>query len=265
MVVGDVIRRNAKRFPEKTGLVCRRENKRFTWKEVNDRVNRLANGLCSLGIEKGDRVSILSRNCHRYLETYWGNGKNGSVTQPLNIMLAPHDFVYLINHSEAKAVIVDSQFSELIKKIKGELKTVEVIIGMEGSHPFPEDYEDLIIRSSSAEPQIEVKEDDLYFLMYTAGTTGLPKGVMHTHKSQLNNWINNFWAERPMEDDVLFLAPPLFHTAGCSCCQHFTLIGCTNVISWMTPEEFLECCDREKVTGGIMVPTPWKAVVEHPD
>lgn len=268
MVIGDIIRRNAKRYPEKDGLVCRLQKKRFSWVKTNERVNRLANGLRSLGIEKGDRVAILSRNCHQYLETYWANGKNGSVTQPLNTMLTPKDFAYMINHAEAKAVIVDPQYADMIQQIKGDLKTVDFFIGMEIAgkpHPFKLDYEDLVTRSSPAEPLEKVEEDDLYFLMYTAGTTGLPKGVMHTHKTQIASWINNFWAERPVAEDVLYLSAPLFHTAGCSCNQDFTLVGCTNVISWLDPIEFLECCNDEGVTGGLIIPSIWKIIAEHPD
>ena len=118
MIFGELIARNARRYPEKEGVIC--EDNRFTWSEVNQRANKLAHAFCKLGISKGDRVAILSGNCHQYWETYCAGGKSGIVLVPLNYRLTGRELLYILNNSEANAIVIGPEYVETIRSIRSD-------------------------------------------------------------------------------------------------------------------------------------------------
>ncbi len=168
MTVGDIIRQTAARYPEKTGLVY--GDQQYSWQEVNNRVNRLAHGLLGLGFQKGDRVAILSRNCNQYLDFYFASAKAGLISVPLNTWLLPPELSDLIHDSGAAGMIVDEKYTDKAEGL--DVNSVKHHIGLGQGHPYPHDLETLIRESSDQEPDVEVKEGDIFSLAYTSGTTG---------------------------------------------------------------------------------------------
>ena len=137
MLVGDILKKAAQEYPHKVGVVF--GDKRLTWREVNERVNALANALLGMRLEKKSRVAILSRNCSEYLECNYAAAKAGLVVVPVNVRLSSSELRYVIKHAEPSALIINQDFIEAEKTISGELGEV-VKIGIGDAHPYNFDY-----------------------------------------------------------------------------------------------------------------------------
>ena len=176
-----ILERNAEKFPDKEAIVY--QDKRFTHKEVDQRVNSLAKGLLDLGIGKGDVVALLLYNCSEFLEITFAVNKIGAVWLPMNFRLAGAELAYIMNNSQAKMLISQKEFTEVIGNIKKEAPLVKHYIGVAGD--LPEDwksYDEIVAANMGAYvPNESVGPDDLARLMYTSGTTAYPKGVMLTY------------------------------------------------------------------------------------
>jgi len=182
MLIGDMVTNNARRIPDHEGLIW--QNERMTWAELNRRVNRLANGLARLGVRPGDRVAFLLNNCKEIVELYYAVAKIGCVSAPIVPRSVGREIAYIVNNIEAAALVVGSQHAALVEEVRGELKSVDALIGTGKGHPFKYDYDELVARSPETEPSIEVNPDSIYAIFHTSGTTGSPKGCMLKHSSK---------------------------------------------------------------------------------
>lgn len=261
MLVGDIIRTTAARYPNKVGIIY--GDKRYTWHEVNARVNGLANGLLALGLNKQDRVAMLSRNCNQYLEFYLATAKAGLVAVPLNTWFKGKELSHLINDSGARALIVDQNYLNVTKTLN--VDTVEYYIGFGDEHPYPHDLESLIRENWKEEPRVEIDEGDLFALGYTSGTTARPKGAMLTHKNSVAGVIRQAVEWRVKPHSVYLLHAPMFFGAGGGGRLHAVLQGATCVITTSEAETVLRTIERERITHFSMSPTPIKRLVDHPD
>jgi len=248
MLFGDLIIRNARRYPNNDGIIC--GEARFTWAQVNNRVNRLVRALSRLGIKKGDRVAILSNNCHQYLEGYCAGGKSGIITVPLNYRLVGRELVYILNNSEANTLIISPEYITTVKPISNELIHIKNKILFTDNEEDFLNYEALLETESSEEITSELNEQDLFWIMYTSGTTGHPKGVMITHKNVLTDAIDDMYAYKMQKNDALLVTPPLYHAAGTAISYSAMYVGAKIVImkKW-DPLEALNLIENEKVTA----------------
>ena len=174
----DLLKRNAKTYPDKTAFIF--ENKRYTFKQVNQRVNSLINALASMGVKKGDRVALLAYNCSQYFEIF-NVAKAGMICVPLNYRSVARELVYLINNSEANTFIVEKEFADTILPIRNELTGVKNYICLDGDAEGMANYEQLISRFPPDEPTEKLETEDPSTLFYPIGTPGRPKGSLHTH------------------------------------------------------------------------------------
>ena len=131
LTLGDIPRKHARLDADKECVVC--DDVRLTWKQLNERVNRLANALADLGVVKGTKVATLALNCHRLIEIYYATSKLGAVAVPLNFRLSPDELVYVINHSDAEVLIVDHNTLEITGQILPQLEHIRsrIIFGAE--------------------------------------------------------------------------------------------------------------------------------------
>ncbi len=270
MNVKHLIHRAVQEYPEHLALVYR-DNRR-TFSELNERVNRLANGILGLGERKGDRVGMLLRNCCEFIEIDFALSKTGIVRVPLNARLTGSDHEYMLNDSGANTLI----FGEEIHR-SGEGDQTESQNGQTAGFVFQKgfqrknalealDYEELIKKSPSAEPDGEVAEEDLHTLFYTSGTTGKPKGAMLTQKSWANVAINLVLDYGPMtEDDVILNTQPLSHGAGFFVLPYFIRGGTNVLIPEFKPSIVFETIEREKVTVLKLVPSMLYQLMEAPE
>lgn len=269
LVFGDLIRRNARRYPDKEGVVCVESKRRFTYFEFNQRVNQLANALLNVGIGKGERISILHKNCVEYLEYYCACAKGGFIATPILFRLAPPEIAYILEHSGASAVLVGTPFLDLFAKARehlpAKLKERLKYICVGGNAEGMLNYDDLLNSSSPEEPQIKIDEEDHFILAYTSGTTGKPKGAMITHKHIINDCINHA-IERRMPRNNITLAPaPFSHIGVTSPIFTGLYTGGKIIMLLYEPLKVAETIERERVTHLELFPGLLYPVLELPD
>ena len=264
MVHGDLMRSMARRNPDGTAIVF--EDKSFTWKQANERINRLGNALLSLGLAKGDRVAIFAQNSHRYAEIYFALAKTGLISVPINWLNTAREAAYILDHSEAKAVIVDEQYLPLIGSLGSQLQSLKHLIRMGEGGAGGLDYESLLAQHSSAEPAVEVLPDDLRALVYTSGTTGMPKGCMTTHRQSLSSFAN-LLIEIPVPLEQPTLLPvPFFTGFGAHLCLDAPYSRSTMVIlKRFQPTAVFEAIERYRIAHMCLVPTMITALCNAPD
>lgn len=212
------LRRAVRLFPGKLAVVA--DTHRFTYRDLEARVNRLANALLTMGIGKQDKVAVLSPNSHRMLEAFFAVPQIGAVLTPLNYRLTTPEFTYILNHSGAKAVLIDWEYAHQLAPVVSQLPNLQHYIMLrdreEASAPLPaRDYETLL---SAAEAEftasIDIAETDLATLNYTSGTTARPKGVMLSHRACTINVVNYINALTVKPTDVYLHTLPMFHANG---------------------------------------------------
>ncbi|MBC7074913.1 MAG: AMP-binding protein [Syntrophomonadaceae bacterium] len=164
-------------------------------------------------MEKGTKVAVLALNCHRYIEVYYATAKLGAVCVPLNFRLSPDELVYVVNHAEAEVLLADQAMLPTGVQILPRLDRVRQCIAWEAEEKGWIAYEDLLARSSEAEPEVEVNENDLCQLQYTGGTTGMPKGVMITHRNYLTTAIGMGVGREMQPHYATLQVLPIFHTS----------------------------------------------------
>ncbi len=221
----------------------------ITYTELADRCRRLAAGLTTLGVQRGDRVALLSANGHRYLEAFFGLPAAGMVLVPLNTRLAPVELAHILQHGGARVLITDRDAGPL-----GDL--VEHVIAIE------EGYERLL-DASSPEPRIAcVAPGDTAALFYTGGTTGRPKGVMLTHANLVANAFNKILACSLEASDVFLGAPAMFHVAGIAPLTGLAWLGGQTVTAPLfDPALCLDLIAQHRVTIFLPVPTMLASLV----
>jgi len=272
LLLGEMIVRNARKFPDREAMVF--GETRLTYRQFNARVNQLAHALLALGISKGSKVAILAFNCNQFMETYFALAKIGAVAVPLNFRLHPEELTYIVNHSEAQAFIAGEALVPMVVGVRQDLTYVKSYISISAA---PVEgmlhYESWIEGYPDDEPLILVEEDDPVFIMYTAGTTGRPKGAVLTHKNEMVMWMlaSSFVLSEPGISDlstgVAFAAPPVFHLAAFGFCQVALFLGATVVlpVEVFNPAYIMETIEKEKVRVIILVPAMANFILMLPD
>ncbi|MBI4764341.1 MAG: AMP-binding protein [Deltaproteobacteria bacterium] len=182
MIYRDKINLMVEKYGDRVGTICASQGE-VTFAELGQQSNALANGLADLGLLTGDRIALLCGNCHYYREMFWTAGKAGLGLVPVNTRLKPRELVYIINNSEAKALVISAAFEPVVEEIRRQLTGIDHFFcldqrleGYQYLGDFPERY-------STEEPKVQLTRDHILWLQYTSGTTGLPKGAVHTQST----------------------------------------------------------------------------------
>ena len=265
MIIPNYLERNAKHYPDKTAIRVIGDRS-CTFSELKERAYRLANGLIKIGINKGDRVAVLAENCFEYPEMYFGIAKAGGVITPLNYRFAPQDVSLLTNEAGAKAFIVQSNYATLVKSLQPELKTVKQYICIGETTDGMFNYDELLTTSSTHHPDIKVEMEDLFCLMHTGGTTGIPKLTMLTHRNLVNCALVWLMETGITYGDAFLVISPLFHP-GANWPLFFTFIlGNTFLIlKRFDIEEMLKVIEKEKVTASMWMSQFIPNIINRPD
>jgi fatty-acyl-CoA synthase len=264
----DFLKRCELVFPDKRAIVYR--GKEYTWKQFASRVYRLANGLTRKGIAKGDRVAIMSRNNNANLESFYGIGMAGAVSVPLNYRLLAKEVEYILNHSGSKAVVIEHIYAELLRSILKDLKTVEFVIEID-SFDTPDGervgipYEQFLTDSEPTPLDVTVEnEDDMLSICYTSGTTGMPKGCIHTHRGSYLNALGEVIESQMTPDSSYLWILPMFHSQGWCFVWAVTAVGAKHVcLDAVRAEQIYELMAKEKVTHMCGAPTACSMIADY--
>jgi len=261
--LGEIVRKGAIVYQDNEAVVC--EDTRLTYKELNNRVNRFANALTQMGYKKGDRITVLAENTHKYLEMYFATSKLGMSLTPLNFRLSDSELEHIVTNSEASCFLVADGYEERAQGLKDNLRNVKDWIASDNETKGFIYYEDLLKEASDSEPDIEVDENEMAVLMYTGGTTGLPKGVMVSHRNIMTALIRMSIGLKFTPNDATCQVLPLFHLAfwPAMC----VLIGGGKVVINRRPELDVICrlIQDEKCTHINAVPTLYTWLLQFPD
>ena len=229
-------------------------------------MNRLGNALSDLGVQKGDRVAILQVNCNQCVETYFAVARIGGIYVPLNFRAKGNELTYMLNSSEANTLLAGERYIDLVNSIKPELTSVKNIIAVDSQQEGMLYYEDILASSSADDIFTEIDDNDTTILMYTAGTTGFPKGVMLSHNSFAIYVLENVSPADPETEERNILTVPLYHVAGIQAMMAAIYGGRALVMErQFEPKEWMELVEAEQVDRAMMVPTMLKQVLDHPD
>jgi fatty-acyl-CoA synthase len=266
--LGDLLRRSATRMPSRPAIRCGEVV--WTYAELDALCNRLAAGLAGCGIAQGDRVAILSRNSHAFAAMRFALARLGAVLVPINFMLRPEEAAYILRHSAAKLLCVDSELTELGRQAARLDTSVEQLLwlpGEERSEP-PCDLLsfDALCATRSAPPHVELDSRSLAQIIYTSGTESLPKGAMLTHEALIAEYVTCLVDAEIAEDDLMLHAMPLYHCAQLDVFLGPAIyVGASNVITARPlPENLLPLIERHRITSFFAPPTVWISLLRSP-
>lgn len=283
MVITDILAQNAKLYPNDTALVelNPQENakkpltwkeyelvpsirnhshrKEISWKIFDQKANRFANLLLDLGVKKGDRVAILLMNCLEWLPIYFGILKTGALAVPLNYRYTSEEIEYCYNFSDATILVFGSEFISRVEPlVVGRLPKLQRLLYVGEDCPtFADSYFFLTADCATKAPQIALTPEDDAAIYYSSGTTGLPKAILHDHKSLMCACITEHENHKQTKDDSFLCIPPLYHTgAKMHWFGSFMVGGKGVILRGVKPKWILEAVSEEQITI-VWLLVPW--------
>ncbi len=254
------LRRAAQVNPRGIATIC--GDRQRSWSEVVDRVSRLAAGLVSLGVKKGDRVAVLSMNTDRYFELYYAIWWAGGVATPMNMRLAPAEIDFRLEDAGAKVLCLDAEHLPLLAQLGDAKANIAHVVAMEESASGFVSTEELIARNEPAE-DAEACGDDLAFIVYTGGSTGRSKGVMLSHENICHNGLASLHTIGYRQASVYLHAGPMSHLADGMSIFAVTMAAATHVfMPRFTVDECLSLIERHRITHICVVPTMVEMIVQ---
>ena len=268
MNIGSLLPRHAHYRPDHLAVICGAH--RLTFSQLAERVNRLANALVALGLRKGDKLAIVLPNGIELLEAYRASALLGLVTVPLSPLLRGSGLVSLLRDSHTAAVLSCRALLHELDQAREQLPEIAshrwILTDAPGT-PRYQDYGELTrAQRTDAPPAVEIGDDDLYNIIYSSGTTGQPKGIVHTHYVR-GMYCTTFASQfRITPESVVFHAGSLVFNGAFVTLMPAWFLGCTYVLhEKFDPVAFIETVEREQVTHVMMVPSQIVAVMNAPN
>ena len=267
MNLGTIFNRHARYLPHSLAVVF--GERRLSYRSFNSGINRLANALLALGVSKGDKIATLLPNCLEQLEIYFACGKIGAVNVPLSVLLREKAIAGLLRDSDSVMVITNSDFTPVVDAIKKDLSAVnhDRYLLVDGARTGYRDYHGLKAAASEEEPVcITVLPEDPFNIMYSSGTTGLPKGIVHTHRIRMA-YATSFAAAYRMtpESITMHAGAIVFNGAFVDLMPTFFLGGTYILLPQFEPVDYIDAIERERVTHVMLVPSQIIAMLNAPN
>jgi long-chain acyl-CoA synthetase len=249
---------NARYRPDKLAVVF--EDQRLTWRDFYARVARVGNMLRSLGLGRGDKIATAATNSLELLETFWAAPTIGATLVPLSPLLLPSGLASLLQGADARCLVTQKSMLPVLQEIRDQLPPHVLLV--DGAAPGCTDYPALAAAQPATLEPARVAPDDLFNIMFTSGTTGLPKGIMHTHQVRAN-YCTLLGAALRMtpESRVLHSGAIVFNGAFVTMMPIFHLGGTYILQRQFDPQAMIDTIERERVTHVMMVPAQISALL----
>ena len=269
--VGLLLKKRAEISPSLEAYVDSDSRERLTYPELNRRANQTANALRELGVKKGDRVALLLMNSREFVEAFFGLAKIGAIVVPLNWRLVADELSFILKDSGSTVLLYGGEFAGTVKKLHdGGAKATDVRHWIHVGDPATRDsfalaYDALQSKASGAEPEIGADEDDLLYIMYTSGTTGLPKGAVHTHNTVIWACITICPTTDTRYRDRYLQALPLYHVGALTPLTAMVHSGVTLIMMrTFDPVRAWELIEQERITTMLAVPAMLNFMAQAP-
>jgi acyl-CoA synthetase (AMP-forming)/AMP-acid ligase II len=267
--LGEILTVNAQLHPHR--LAAKDLRRGLTYAQYEERANRLASALGDgLGLAKGDRLAVYAHNCLEWMEIYAACAKSGVVAVPVNFRLAGPEVRYVLEDSGATALIAGADLADVAASVLDGLlvkETARIQIGGQRPRAGFRDYEELLAAGSAQPPQVAVRPEDPWTIMYTSGTTGRPKGAVRSHQSYALFWLLNAVEFGFGRGDVGLAVMPMCHVNSVFYAFVFTYLGasvCVYDRKSFDPEHLLGVLAEERVTFTSLVPTHYVMMLDLP-
>ncbi len=268
--IGEILSKRAFLNPGRLAWVDGGGELRLTFAELSGRSLRVANALLATGVKPGDRVALLTMNCVEFIETFFAVARIGAVVVPLNWRLVADELEFILSDSGSETLIFGEEFTDVANALhaRGEATPVErwISVGEDAPDAFAIHYTSWRDAAPATPPPASPGGDDVLYIMYTSGTTGLPKGVVHTHHSAL--WgVLTVAATADLRGDDIYLQPmPLFHVGALTPATLCVYRGTTMInMARFDPRLAWQLIEGERVTTGLAVPAMLNAMLQVPD
>jgi acyl-CoA synthetase (AMP-forming)/AMP-acid ligase II len=261
--IPEMVARNARMYPDEEALVDidpeKGVRRGMTWKEFNEKIDRVANALIDRGIKPGDKVSQIMYNSSEFLAIFLGILRCGAWAAPLSFRLTSHEIKYCIDNSEAKILFLDDRNAGKVEACREELGTIQDYIFLGKDLPAKMDtYEGFIASASSNPVNLQATDEEGAALYFTSGTTGQPKPILLSHKNMECAAITNNYNRSVDHRDNFLNLPPLYHAGSIMMWYAHVIVGApsTILLGVVTSEKILKAVHQEKITILFLV-TPW--------
>jgi len=266
MLMGEGFAVSAKKYPRKTALIF--EDKRISYRDLDAKVNKVANMLLGLGLERKDRVAILCGNRNEYIETAMACARIGMAWVPLNSRFVESEIEYVVNNSEAKAIVCGEKYAAIVHRTVLNLKSVTastcIVIG-DNVPSGMVNFQDAVNRADGTTPSVRAEETDILYVGYTSGTTGFPKGALIPQRNRVIAALMWGLEYGLGSDDITLFASPFYHSAPMTfALLHLYMGGTICIMPSFKEEEALMLIEKEKVSNAFLVPTMLGRILNLP-
>ena len=250
-------------FPDQEILVF--DGRRWTYGQLWQRVQQIGNALRSIGVGPGDRVAVLQTNSDDYVATYFATALIGGVFVPVNYRAKPIELEHILSTARTKVLLLGDRYLSLIESLRESLATIETYVTLENTREGMVHFADLLENAPSECEEAGIDDSETTILMYTSGTTSLPKGVMLSHNEFTAYVCNNVEMADGTPRGTALLSAPLYHIAGATNIMTSLFAGRRlAVLPQFDADAWLDTAQREQVTHAFLVPTMVKMLVDHP-
>jgi fatty-acyl-CoA synthase len=263
--IGRIFEQTVEKFPEKEALYDVKKGRRFTYRQWDREVNRLANAFVAAGVRKGDRVSAYLYNTEELATSLFACAKIGAVFNPVNFRLTAEEAAFIFHDAEPKIVLFERALEQSVAGIRDRFPDTAFWFVDLDPPAYAVDYHERVNAAPDRRPDSDVSEEDLYAIMYTSGTTGRPKGVMHCHRNMVEQSMIMIGAKRLTAKDRGLVVAPMFHCAELHCAFLPRVhIGASQVIMrHFDPKQVWQLVQDENISLFFAAPTMWNMLLQE--
>ncbi|PLR95383.1 fatty acid--CoA ligase [Bacillus sp. T33-2] len=265
ITIGKIFDLTAMKSPHKEAIYDVRKNVRYTYQQWSREINKLANALQAEGVKKGDLVSTFLFNTEELATAFFACAKIGAVFNPINFRLMGEEVAYILTDASPKVVLFEKALEPVIASIENRFPHIAFWFIDDDTPEYAASYHEKVSAAQEDEINVDIDEYDLYAIMYTSGTTGRPKGVMHRHRNMVEQSMIVIGSTKLQATDCGLVTAPMFHCAELHCAfLPRVQVGARNVVlHQFQPKKVLQLIEDEKVTKFFAAPTMWNMLLQE--